>query len=172
MKKLLDITLLSIGFLSLSKSSYSQSVEFQYNTLINGYWREWKGTSYKLQGTWQEFVIFKEFDHPSNYIMKITISYLPYDKKEIKKKLKNKEWFVYTGTVEYFVCTGKNCKHALCYGTQLDLQTWPVWTFGATDNNILKKIVPATIKMNKPIEKKGSKIINIFFDNQGIGIAL
>ena len=77
MKKLLVITLLSIGFLSLSKSSYSQSVEFQYNTLINGYWGEWKGTSYKLQGTWQEFVIFKEFDHPSNYIMKITISYLP-----------------------------------------------------------------------------------------------
>ena len=70
----------------------------------------------------------------------------------------------------YFVCSGKNCKHRFpC--TQLDLQSWP-YDIKSTSKEYYKKTVPVTVKMDKPIEKKGNRTINIFFNNQGIGITL
>lgn len=171
MRKILFIILLSISFWGISEKSYSQSLEFQYTTYINGYWGGWKNSYYyKITGTWQDFVIFKDNVHPSKYLMKVAITYQPYSKKEIKRKTRNKEWFTYTGTIEYFVCSGKNCKHRFpC--TQLDLQSWP-YDIKSTSKEYYKKTVPVTVKMDKPIEKKGNRTINIFFNNQGIGITL
>ena len=89
MRKILFIILLSISFWGISEKSYSQSLEFQYTTYINGYWGEWKNSYYyKITGTWQDFVIFKDNVHPSKYLMKVAITYQPYSKKEIKRKNK------------------------------------------------------------------------------------
>ena len=56
--------------------------------LVNGYWGEWeRNYLFVAQGTFDEFVIYMQFDHPSQYVLKVKINGFRNDiSKEEKKK--------------------------------------------------------------------------------------
>lgn len=73
----------------------------------DGYWGKWKFDSgTKIHGNYSGFVIYSNFhDHPSKYFFKFSIdNYIKPEKKAIKKHFKDKMWWEYQGTVEYYIC--------------------------------------------------------------------
>lgn len=86
------------------------------------------------------------------------------DKKERKRHLKNKEWYVYEGTVEYYVNDIFPTADALAKDCRLVIPNPRI------DNSpSVKRQAKCTIKI-APYKKK-PEVWNIYFDNIGIGIS-
>ena len=146
----------------------------------DGYWGEWISHTFrygygipdkeqfKLYGNYSGFIIYQATDHPSEYIFKFNAdSYSTPDKKTIKYHLKNNLWYVYTGTVEYYVTES--------YPTITSILKAYDFTYfncnsGSAGNPCAKRTARATIKIAP--YKKRPKCYAIYFDNVGIGIDL
>lgn len=165
MKRILFMLLLFVCFIPIWGQTY-----FSYCKLINGYWGQWENSNpyrfidggYLLQGTYDEFIIYENGKHPSQYIMKVKLfaMRIEEDKKIKKKRIKSGEWYQYTGSVEYYT------KDVLERFNDI-IQQWP---YTSDTSNGKRHTVAATIKI-QPYKKK-PEVYNIFFENLGIGIQL
>lgn len=78
MKKIFLILISSLLFSNV----YAQA-NINYNTCIDGYWGNWEGTyGYEMKGTYSNFIVYSTSDHPSNYVLKVEISYIDFSQKK------------------------------------------------------------------------------------------
>ena len=144
--------------------------QFQYAISINGYWGDWKSSyigvgieKFYFNGAINHFVIHSSEEHPSNYVMKVTINdyRLDTDKKSRKQRLKDNVYYEYEGTVEYY--------------TELTFQDfgeythrWPYISWNTSKGK--KHVAKAIIKIQP--YKEYPQILNIFFENYGVAISV
>lgn len=152
----------------ISINIYGQQVSINSCKMLNGYWGAWQSNFGEvLQGTYDEFIIYNHQYHPSNYIMKVKIfgMQVEIDKKIKKKRIKEKRWYEYVGTVEYFT----NISYP-DFKAQFNL--WPSGILApkAAENSSHSNSRSATIKIQP--YKKNPEVYNIFFEDYGIGIQL
>lgn len=102
MKKIsliLTFCLISIKILFASNPSF-----VTFSVCVDGYWNEWKTYHMMIDGSYSSILLGKPGVPPWDYSLKFTIdNYKTPSKKEIKYHLKEKIWYEYSGTVEYYV---------------------------------------------------------------------
>lgn len=165
MKKISLILLLVI----IPIASFSQ-IHFSFCKCINNYWGKWEhfnpyqtmSKGYVLDGTYNEFIIYAYDKHPSQYIMKVKLYAMSVDndKKAKKRRIKENQWYEYTGSVEYYT-------HGLWDKFKDIINQWP---FVPDASNGEVHTASATIKIQP--YKKNPKVYNIFFEGYGIGLDL
>lgn len=160
------LTVLSIG-------ASAQAPVVRFSSFYDGYWGEWHGGDrYKATGTYNDFVVYHEYNHPSKYYYKIKFNVpnanngeIP--KKEKKRRLKNNEWYEYEGTIEFYL----NENYSL-------VEHW-IEGFGKIGNNVpyrnggkynILKTYPCTIKIAP--YKDSPRTYNVYFDKFGIAFII
>lgn len=139
---------------------------------IDGYWSSWKvPLLYEFDGTISNFVIYADVDHPSVFLLRVKINnYIKPTKDEIKKHLKNDDWFKFYGTVEYWVCDEyptikevfKRTDEYYCKFVHNPSSRYS----HSEEGRKVKRTAQAIIKTK--CDKKGViKVISIFFDDIG-----
>ena len=148
------------------------------NAYYDGYWGEWKDHTigyypysyqeYSLFGNYSGFVVYKNGGHPSEFLFKFSIDgYWVPTKKEIKEHLKSKEFFKYSGWVEYYVTEQYPTIKAV-----LKTFGFPCFTkeSGKSDNPCVKRLAKAEIHIEP--YKKLPRNYNIWFDDVAVAIDL
>ncbi|MCX3266462.1 hypothetical protein [Pedobacter agri] len=163
MKRLL--TLLLVG---VSISAFSQS--FSYNKRINDIWGDWEKPPYgmfvyKLIGTtdlYNEFIIYGVNDHPSKYILKVTMfgQVVETDKKKRKEAIKSGKWYEYPAMVEYYTANMSDRFKDI-------IGKWPLDGY---NTDFEKHYVPATVTI--PPYKDKPVNYNIWFEDLGLAIQM
>lgn len=153
--------LLFVFFILLPCYTYSQIKTCEY---YDGYWGYWQDHYYVgIHGNYSGFIFYYTKEHPSEYSFKFAInSYVQPDKQEIKRHWKNKEWYEYTGVVEYYLDEeNPTIKDVL-----------KKWKFPVIHKkySTQKKIVKAIIKIAP--YKNHPKVYNFWFDGVGFAIDL
>ncbi len=144
---------------------------------IDAIWGEWEtGSGYKLSGSYDNFVIYQSYKHPSNYIMRIKISNYSNDRKAKKQHRASDGWYEYSGVVEYFTTDND----ARCQ--KFDISTWPECHLSkkggyasgcdayVTEEYVKVNQIPAIIRIAPYYGV--SRCYNIYFNNIGIGISI
>lgn len=168
MRKLFFLILLCI-----STATFGQRY-FRYKVCIDGYWGDrWeysdKGAysvhyGHVLRGTYDEFIVYYENDYssskPHEYILKVKINGLntKIASKEKKRRIKANEWYVYSGTVEYYTTDKAPTLREYIAG-------WP-----DSAGHVHKHVARATIKIQP--YKKNPEVYNIWWEGYGLGISL
>lgn len=149
------------------------------NAYYDGYWGGWKqqyiqGYSmrtdyYQVYGNYYGFIVFRKGDHPSKYVFKFNIdnTIMP-TKKEIKYHYKQKIWYEYSGSVEYFVSESDPTIKGI-------LRQWgfPLYSYDSNSHKgepIAKRVAKAKIKIEP--YKDHPRVYNIWFDDVGIALDL
>jgi hypothetical protein len=163
------LLIISINFTFAQKGGFS----FSFN--INSMWGNWQPASERILGNYNDLVIVEgEYTHPSDYYVRITLDNFELIKDtNYKKRLKNNQWYEYTGTIEYFEIDNPAEWHTTFEDR---IKSNIGLSFGAPTANdrdkkgfrAIKK--PAIIKIAP--YKEYPIIYNIFFDNYGIAIDL
>lgn len=139
---------------------------------LDGYWGEWKNVSYnmKIRGGYSGFIIYDKEDGPWNYIFKFSID--QYVDPSLDTKLKHyqgKEWYVYHGTVEYYISDD----YLTIYDAFKSANGPRFVSAVLKDNRPVKKITSrATIKIAPYAPSSNPKCYNLWFDNVALGIDL
>ena len=166
MKKTLSLFFVILFSTVFSTAGFCQRA-FESTTLINGYWGDWQlQTYYNLRGSLDDFIIVDKYSHPSDYILRIKIDNfsIETDKNEIKRRIKSKDYYKYTGTVEYYA-------NSTYPDFKSQLHNWPyAGAPGATFSGVIQRIRNA--KINIQPYRKNPSVYNIYFDNIGIAINL
>lgn len=134
--------------------------------MSKGYWGNWYNPyGMLLQGSYDEFIIYNGSNHPSSYIFKVKIygMSIEADKQAIKRRIKNKQWYEYRGSVEYYTRNNQ-------IGFNSQVEYWPRVSPSSTEYNVQLNTQPAIIKIAP--YKKNPRIYNIFFESYGIGIEI
>lgn len=144
--------------------SYAQ---FRVCAYYDGYWGQWSDV-YWMDGTgsYSGFAIHAKGDHPSNFVFRFQIdSYQEPSKEVLKAHRKSKEWFTYTGTVEYYVIESEPTIKDV-----LKSSGFPYWNPTKTKGPCPKRVAKATIKI-APYSSH-PKVYNFWFDGVGFGLDL
>ena len=156
----------------------------------DGYWSNWKiQFDWKIQGSYNGFIIYNKYEHPSNYFFKFyVVGRIAPDKKEIKQHYKTQTWWEYEGSVEYYVCdiypTFKDCikqfgrpllkedLETMEYQNKLSVLRASYLSKGKsyTPTGLIRKQSPAKIKI-APYPKKSyaPQVYSFVFDGVGMG---
>ena len=107
-----------------------------------------------------------QFDHPSQYVLKVKINGFRNDisKEEKKRKLKEKSYYEYTGSIEFFSELQSDKDRF-----KRDILDWPPARPRATENRVVSNIRPATIRIYA--YKKDPQVYNIYVDGVGLAIS-
>lgn len=152
-------------------ASHSQIFSFTNCCIyIDGYWGEWKSESFKSSGRVDNFVLYRNEGHPSNFFVRVKIdNYQTPTKADLKSHYKSGTWYRYQGTVEYYVTDE--------YPTiQSILKTpipWDNWMFITPEFKSHTSCVKRTAKaaINFLPDEYYNLTINVFFDNVGFAIS-
>ncbi len=150
--------------------SFNSSAQIYCSGYFDGYWSDWKsmGTGTKIKGGYDGFIIYLDKEGPWNYRFKFTIdNYNVPDKKQRKKDIKEDRWYVFSGTVEYYV-TDK-------YPTILSIfreSKGPMLAPAKLDNGKPTRKITSKATIKIAAFKKSPQIYNIWFDNVGLGLNL
>lgn len=133
---------------------------------VNNYWNSWEQASgVGVYGNYSGFSISYYGASNWDWFFKFHIdNYREPSKDEIKRHLKDKSWYVYSGTVEYYVTDKYPTIEAVMRATGAHLLP-P----NGSDHRV-KRTARATIKI-EPYKKK-PKVYNIYFDGVGYAIDL
>lgn len=163
MKRVLIVILLTVSI-----TAYSQN--FSYNKCINGIWGDWERPPYgmfvlKLIGDkdlYNEFVIYGVNDHPSKYVMKVTMfgPVVEKDKKKRKDAIRSKAWYEYPAMVEYYTLNMADRFKDI-------IGRWPLDGY---NTDFEKHYVAATVKIAPYKDKPES--YNVWLEDFGLGIQL
>jgi hypothetical protein len=147
---------------------------------FNGYWGPWEEHYFmdiygridetllcqKVYGNYSGFCIYQGQLHPSYYSFKFQITNYVEPSKKIKKEhLKSKQWYEYSGIVEYYVtdkCPTAKAAVMSCIGN------FPCIL--PTAEGAKKRTANARIKIEP--YKDHPKVYNIWFEDVGVGIDL
>ncbi|MCX2573659.1 hypothetical protein [Pedobacter sandarakinus] len=160
--------LVTLWLIALSTTAFGQN--FGYNKRINDLWGNWENPPYglfvyKLIGTtdpYNEFIIYKAYDHPSKYIFKVTMfgQVVEMDKKKRKEAIKSGKWYEYPAMVEYYTANMSDRFEDL-------IVNWPIVSYS---NESEKHYVAATVTI-APYKDK-PKNYNIWFEGLGLAIQI
>ncbi len=166
-------------FVSIAILALPAKAQISTNSWHDGYWGEWKRHTYRhpinslpveyeysLYGNYSGFIIYKKGAHPSEFIFKFnTDSYSTPNNKQKKYHLKNNLWFVYSGTVEYYVTEKYPTIAAV-----LKAFEFPYFNCnsGSSGSPCVKRTAKAWIKIEP--YKKRPKCYNIYFDDVAVAI--
>lgn len=104
MNKIFNIKLSLFVFCLFNSLSVFSAATLSTNCYYNGYWGDWKNYWTECWGNYGGFKLYNYGEHISNYHFAFNINgYTTPSKKEIKEHRKNKTWWTYTGTVEYYI---------------------------------------------------------------------
>lgn len=143
----------------------AQGIKTCYN--VYGYWSSWFESNLSAYGNYHTISLYDPRFHPSIYVCKFEIlNWKTPDKKEIKEHWKNKTWYEYIGTFEYYI------SDALPSAKAAFLKQGMVAPpeYGVDKKPRVKKRVTATIKIAP--YKKHPEVYNVFFDGLGVGFSL
>lgn len=171
--------LLLVAFVLFAISAKAQISTCAY---YDGYWGKWephyllplysgqqRKDYFALYGNYSGFIIYWKNNHPSEYFFKFQINnYVPPTKEQIKEHYKRKEWYEYTGTVEYYVVESLPTIKEL-----LKKHGHPIYSYNPNNHGnepTAKRIANATIKIAP--YKKRPKVYNFWFDDVGFAISL
>ena len=157
MKKIILLLSLLCVFSACGILTYS-NYPFGHCAYIGGYWGDWERYyTYKFQGTPGNFVVYYEYDHPSDYGYRVMIS--NYNDYRVTKN----DWAEFQGSIEY-----KVSEYSLQNNTYKELSKEFVSRSRPTSIGVNIKR-PATIS----IKKYGSAYLyNIYFDDVGLGVQI
>lgn len=137
---------------------------------FDGYWSDWKqlGTAEIFHGNYDGFMLYLEKEGPWNYRFKFTVDNMTFpDKKQRKKDIKENKWYVFSGTVEYYITDN--------YLTILSLfraAKGPMFAPAKLENGRPTKKITSKATIKVAPFKDLPRTYNIFFDNVGVGITL
>ena len=166
MKK--KISVIIMWFIAISASAQLSMAAY-----YDGYWSEWKhDSSYsptiKIQGNYDGFIIYLGSEGPWEYRFKFTIDNMSFpDKKQRKKDIKEDKWYVFTGTVEYYVGNHHSTALSIFRQTKGPNLCSRVLATGLPAKKVTSR---ATIKI--PAFKKLPRVYNIWYDNVALAIDL
>lgn len=128
---------------------------------IDGYWGKWNHqSSYTVQGHYDNFIVYNIYGHPSEYTFKVVITnYSEPDAKTRRKHWNNKQWYTYSGYIEWKMPDNYEIKDVIDV-----FPVCPSW------HNYKKIKRNATIKI-APYKKKPN-VYNVWVDGYGIAIQL
>lgn len=159
-----------IVFISLLMSiSCTCSAQIKLAGYFDGFWSSWgEDSRTQVYGNYEGFIIHTQEDGPWNYRFKFEIdNFNVPNKKQRKKDIKKEKWYVFSGTVEYYISEG--------YPSALEMfrmNKGPSLHPSKLNNGRpTKKIISkATIKV--AAFKDLPKVYNIWYDNVALGIDL
>ncbi|OYD44634.1 hypothetical protein CHU00_16085 [Sphingobacterium cellulitidis] len=150
--------------------------------MIDGYWGDFsKATSpdysysgapenndFSLGGNYNDLILYRRGDHPSSYVIKLTVFEAPeiavFDHKELdkirKKTYKNNEWFEYKGVLEFY---SNDKLISLVNGFPYHIKT-------KGGDGVMKK-EPVTVKV-QGFKKYPKNYVIIFNNNKSLGLQL
>ena len=149
--------------------TFDGNAQIRFNAYFDGYWAQWfDANNAQIYGNYEGFVIHTKEEGPWNYRFKFTIDKFNVpDKKQRKKDIKENKWYVFSGTVEYYISDDNP---------------------SALENfrkNRGPSFIPAKLQNGRPTKKITSKatikvaafkdlprVYNIWYDNVGLGINL
>ena len=159
-----------LALLFMTTNAFSQDVDIYTCAYFDGYWSEWNniGLGGKIKGNYDGFIIYLDSEGPWEYRFKFTIDNMAFpNKKQRNKDIKNGNYYVFSGTVEYYISDDEP---------------------SALENFRKKRgpyFVPAKLPNGRPTKKITSKATikiapfknlpetyNIHFDKVGFGINL
>ena len=163
MKRLLVI--ISFALLAIATNA-----QISTSVYYDGYWGNWSDQhSVKIFGGYSGFIVYHINNHPSLYCFDFQINdYVSPSKEQIKEHYKKNEWYVYSGTVKYFVVESEPTIKDI-----LKKRGFPRYHKDTRDENgnyAVKRVAKATIKIAP--YKDHPRTYNIYFDNVGVGISL
>ncbi len=136
---------------------------------FDGFWSPWRAnSSTQVYGNYEGFVIHTQEDGPWNYRFKFKIdNFNVPNKKQRKKDIKANKWYVFSGTVEYYISDG--------YPSALEMFRMnkgpALHPSKFNDGTPTKKITSkATIKV--AAFKDLPTVYNIWYDKVALGIDL
>ena len=150
----------------------SMNAQIKTSSWYDGYWGEWRShyKEYKIYGNYSGFIVYKNGDHPSEFIFKFNINmfdFLEPPKKIKKQMIELNKWYKYPGTVEYYVTESYPTITAV-------LRTFGFPYFnsnsGSTGNPCVKRTADATIQIAP--YKDHPECYNIYFDDVAVAISL
>ena len=168
-------------FFSISLCASSQ---IKVNAYYDGYWGEWEDGAiggffmgkpleddllpyFKIYGNYSGFCMYLSDSHPSAYTFKFQANnYVTPDKKTKKYHLKNKKWYEFNGTVEYY--TDDNYSNDIKKILKTGSLHFPL--LKPTNKNAKKRTVNAIIQIAP--YKDHPKVYNIWFEGVAVGIDL
>lgn len=164
MKKLSCLLLIAVCSINVYSQTWIKTAVFQ-----NNIWYPWEDSSnVKQSGSYNQFVVHSLYDDPSRFYFRVTIDnfYIP-DKNNRKAHIKSGEWYVFSGTIEYWI-DDDHMDFLSClpsYKKSVPIEAVP-WHKYDGRPSIIKKS-PATIQI-APYEKF-PQTYNVWFE--GIGYA-
>ena len=151
---------------------------FSYAVYIESIWGTMMPSSPEyILGKYDDIrIVDSKYTHPSNYYIRITINdFLLTNGSNYKNRVKNNQWYEYTGTIEYFTSDvgGNEIKNytiddriksslGLCFGAPSAYET------NLKGFRVIKKAAKIMIA---PYQKYPI-LYNIFFDGYGIALDL
>lgn len=138
-----------------------------YCQYLGGYWGQWKnyynysdgwgyGTKWAYWGEKDNFVVYEQGNHPSDFSYRITI--LSFD----DKKLSKGEWKEYHGYVEYHSSKPYYSSGDSDYFVKNKLPN-----LSSYGEYIIKRFATIKVQRGSP-----SYTYNVFFDNVGFGVTI
>ena len=153
-----------------------------FNYYYDGYWGEWYNAyGVCLKGDFSGFICYWYHngdgslrDHPSQWFLKIQIKDYIEPSQVIKDAhLKDKTWYEYTGTVEYYISDEYQDIKSVLKSALNPIQHFVRPSKHRVEKGetpCVKKTAQATIKIAP--YKDNPKDYNIWFDGVGIGISI
>ncbi|WP_307768823.1 hypothetical protein [uncultured Bacteroides sp.] len=171
MKKILFL----LSFILYNLSVLGQTT-FSYTKYLNGYWDDqWKSaheiwgrsliSGYVMKGTYDDFIIYISGNTPADFTthLKIDKLNLNIDKKEKKRRLKENQWYEYTGVLEcYFDKDITSVEKWLRRFPTVPTPNWP---------DIKKQTISVTVLI-APYKKTPETYNIIINNNLRLGISL
>ena len=159
------------ALLQISLNLFSQTIS--QSVFYDGFWTEWEEYSMsgpvKIYGNYSTLRFYK--DHPSQYVFCLTINdYYQPSKKELKKHRKSGEWFVYNGTIEYYISDD-------FMDAKSQFKRNGDWCVAPWNHDVTKGQTPC-VKVTKKCKvkiapyKKRPRTYNIWWDDVGYAIDL
>lgn len=147
-------------------TSKALSADISLNCNVNNYWNKWeRAYSVGVYGNYSGFSLSYSGDANWDWYFKFQIdNYVAPTKEELKRHQKLDLWFVYFGTVEYYVTDKYPTIEAVMRASGAHLLP----PYGSEHR--VKRTARATIKIAP--YKKRPKVYNIYFDNVGYAIDL
>lgn len=137
-----------------------------HNIYLDGYWGEWKHfplSQPSMQGSYEDFVVYREYDHPSNFVLKVKVNGGSIQK-DIDMSLASKDaanWILRDGEVTFFVPPK--------YSSKEDASHWMAVNFEYLQRGTYKVTYPAQIRVTI---MKHEYCYNINFNGIAIGLSI
>ena len=151
--------------------SVSMSAQIGFAAYFDGYWSDWKSYSqdkWSIRGSYAGFIIYQKESGPWEPWFKFTINnfYMP-DAKTRKWNVKYRQWYEFTGTVEYYICDDYLSAYEL-FKTMRGASLVPP---NLPDGRPTKKVT-SQAKIKIAPYKDHPTVYNIWYDNVGLAINL